>query len=37
MILEDGLYARDAGDNWKKYENGSWVSVRAPQEPPGMQ
>ncbi|MCG5258795.1 hypothetical protein EM868_05815 [Cupriavidus gilardii] len=37
MILEDGLYARDAGDNWKKYENGSWVSVHAPQVPPGMQ
>lgn len=37
MILEDGLYARDAGDNWKKYENGNWVSVHAPQAPPGMQ
>lgn len=37
VILEDGLYARDAGDNWKKYENGSWVSVHAPQLPSGTQ
>ncbi|KAA0182761.1 hypothetical protein FX016_01060 [Cupriavidus gilardii] len=37
VMLEDGLYARDAGDNWKKYENGSWVSVHAPQLPSGMQ
>lgn len=37
VMLEDGLYARDAVDNWKKYENGSWVSVHAPQLPSGMQ
>ncbi len=37
VILEDGLYARDAGDRWKKYENGHWVSVHAPQLPSGMQ
>lgn len=37
VILEDGLYARDAGDNWKKYENGGWVSVHAPPLPSGTQ
>ncbi|MBS7766651.1 hypothetical protein ID551_27580, partial [Klebsiella pneumoniae] len=31
MMLDDGLYARDEQNNWRKLENGSWVSVQAPQ------
>lgn len=33
IMLADGLYAQDANDNWRKLENGTWVTVHAPQLP----
>jgi hypothetical protein len=37
IMLADGLYAQDANDNWRKLENGTWITVHAPQLPAGPQ
>lgn len=37
IMLADGLYAQDANDNWRKLENGTWITVQAPQLPAGTQ
>lgn len=31
IMREDGLYAHDGADGWRKFSNGSWTTVQAPQ------